>query len=208
MPTSCSRIGQLLTGSTSSTTVSVKHKVKEWTWKIARDYSICAIRGADPSSALEIVAPSKVCAVFVTRTETSPHPQVKNFAPIDVDVTPLLKLFGKDKEGLFAINRMDPKCLTPRRNMEVESVLSQCNALSHWAASIVDHFCAMKDSESIQVSFGDSAILFQFADLPRHVVLAFQHQCCKLAFIGLTIVSITPRPHSFTSTTQCIRLLS
>lgn len=119
---------------------------------ITRTYSIVAVRCADASCAVAICGPFTSSAEFVTRTDNPPLPVVASFRPIDADVTDMLKLSGREREGAFAIDRTSAKCLTPRRNADVDSCLDAFLRLMEWGRAISGHFTPgpVKDAEIAQ----------------------------------------------------------
>ncbi len=135
---SSSRLGSLLTSGSSEKTTTIKTTVKEYHWKLSHEYSIIAFRGSTPEISVDIVSPKVGAIEVVSRTEGAPYgrPASMQFDNIDVNLTYLMQ----KADSSFTIDRSDAKCLTPRRNPDVDKTLEFCGNVSTWGARIHNHF--------------------------------------------------------------------
>lgn len=73
----------------------------------------------------------------MTNSKSSPHPSSSVQPSIDLDITWLLSKLGDGNTLNFHIDRADAKrCRTPRRNPNVESVLSYITSFYGWAGRV------------------------------------------------------------------------
>eukprot|EP00284_Hemiselmis_tepida_P013833 CAMPEP_0174915388 /NCGR_PEP_ID=MMETSP1355-20121228/1014_1 /TAXON_ID=464990 /ORGANISM="Hemiselmis tepida, Strain CCMP443" /LENGTH=428 /DNA_ID=CAMNT_0016160263 /DNA_START=265 /DNA_END=1548 /DNA_ORIENTATION=+ len=127
-----SRIGQLLHGKESTTTTTVKTKVKEYSWRFTSSYRLEAFPGGAADEAVPLYAPPQGVAELLTRTDQPPRPEVVTSEPLDLNATWLFQNLGEGGEGAFAVDRAAPKCLTPRRNPQADAAADFLRRAQQW----------------------------------------------------------------------------
>jgi hypothetical protein len=132
------RIGALLSSGTSEKTTTIKTSVKEYHWKLSHEYSIIAFRGNTPDISVDIVSPKVGAIEVISRSEGAPYgrPASMQFDNVDVNLTYLMH----KADSSFTIDRSDTKCLTPRRNPDVDKALEFCGNMSTWGVRTHNHF--------------------------------------------------------------------
>ncbi|CAM9214091.1 unnamed protein product [Chrysoparadoxa australica] len=114
-------------------------EIEEWFWLLEHSYSITAYPGNRLSEAAELVA-RDTSVELVTRTKASPKSEVNVFQPIDLEITPLVKLLGPENEGVFSIDRASASCWTPRRNTQVDALYVFMSRFLGWSTSVKNYF--------------------------------------------------------------------
>ncbi|CAE7292036.1 unnamed protein product, partial [Symbiodinium necroappetens] len=133
------QVGGVAFGSFTSKTVT---KVTEFFWKFDMAYELEAIRGvgADDSDRLLICSRSGHVELK-TSTKSSPHPETKVSTCEEVNISFLLKqLLGSPATPAFKIDRLSPKCRTPRRNPEVQEAVNFGRSYLTWICKVSKYF--------------------------------------------------------------------
>eukprot|EP01127_Copromyxa_protea_P015092 TRINITY_DN4293_c1_g3_i2.p1 TRINITY_DN4293_c1_g3~~TRINITY_DN4293_c1_g3_i2.p1 ORF type:complete len:737 (-),score=132.91 TRINITY_DN4293_c1_g3_i2:2114-4183(-) len=114
--------------------------IEEYWYQYEFDYEIFAFQGNDPENKIIITKHSCTCEILVEDDDKPPRPELSVPTPIDLDITwALSQLKSKDFTTNFSINRVDPKCHTPRRNTEVIQSLEYLSRLFTWAHQIFQY---------------------------------------------------------------------
>ena len=135
--------GQRTKTSSSLTTIT------EHFWTFNVDWEVFAYAGSDPSiSELKVVLCKDSSSCRIKTVSKEPHTPKPEFS-VGVDercsITHFVKALssGLSEEGnnsvRFTINRADLDCHTPRRNKEVQTLLSQLGSVSSWGAQVKDY---------------------------------------------------------------------
>lgn len=132
------RTGGLLGSSKKSTKVVTK--TKAFLHKFSSSWRVVAFKGVDPVAPTCELAQRKGVAQIVTTTREAPKPATMVRPNIDVDITWLLKNTGKELPVSFAIDRDAKTCKTPRRNDDVDTVLTANGSLALWANRVANYF--------------------------------------------------------------------
>mmetsp|Transcript_126991 Transcript_126991/g.179207 ORF Transcript_126991/g.179207 Transcript_126991/m.179207 type:complete len:1000 (+) Transcript_126991:70-3069(+) len=133
------QVGGVAFGSFTSKTVT---KVTEFFWKFDMAYELEAIRGvgADASDRLLICSRSGHVELK-TSTKSSPHPETKVSTCEEVNISFLVKqLLGSPATPAFKIDRLSPKCRTPRRNPEVQEAVNFGRRYLTWICKVSKYF--------------------------------------------------------------------
>jgi len=121
-------------GSCSSTSVEteVKQEVTEQRWALQASWRLVALRG-DEKQELVLSESSENCSL-VTSTKASPLPAATTWPVQQLSLGWLLEQLQKDGRTVaFDINRLHPKCLTPRRNPDVDAAVLHFRAAAKFA---------------------------------------------------------------------------
>ena len=116
-------------------------KITEYHFTFKFKYSIIVYRGvgADPTDRIELISRTASQPIILrAKTSVFPESDVKQF---DVNITGFMRhLRATNNEFQFEVNRSHEKCFTPRRNPEVEALLSDVENLYTWCSNVHDHF--------------------------------------------------------------------
>jgi hypothetical protein len=118
------------------TTDKVVTTITEWFWDFDWDYELFAFVGNDPEDKV-VLQGRRAKYEKMTTTKDSPYPQVRVRDPIDVNLTLLLHQLDPECSVIrFAIDRAHKECRTPRRNPDVEKMLSLMSEVEEFGASL------------------------------------------------------------------------
>eukprot|EP01103_Thecamoeba_quadrilineata_P014453 TRINITY_DN431_c1_g1_i2.p1 TRINITY_DN431_c1_g1~~TRINITY_DN431_c1_g1_i2.p1 ORF type:complete len:1062 (-),score=263.50 TRINITY_DN431_c1_g1_i2:57-3242(-) len=115
-------------------------KITEHFWKYVVRYELRAYQGNNPKEG--ILLQSRTCEFeIVTSTKNTPKPEVHIIPQKQTEIGWLFKNLTDDGKLAFRINREDGKtCHTPRRNAEVENILTNLRNLYGWSREILSFF--------------------------------------------------------------------
>mmetsp|Transcript_26534 Transcript_26534/g.66767 ORF Transcript_26534/g.66767 Transcript_26534/m.66767 type:complete len:940 (-) Transcript_26534:58-2877(-) len=125
-------IGGMISRATKTVT-----KVTEYFWHFRVHYELFAFVGSKPTDKVSLLSRSAKYTI-VTRSKSTPRPEVSILPSIDCNISALLKqaLTG----AAFTIDRDDEQCRTPRRNPQVDAQLNLAAAYYVWARSVHAYF--------------------------------------------------------------------
>ncbi|KAL3943823.1 MAG: hypothetical protein SGBAC_002116 [Bacillariaceae sp.] len=134
-----SMLGSTRFKSTSSTTYKVIKKVQEYHWTIKTHWEINVFSGAELDK--KIVLQSRDSStIVVTQSKDAPMGKVEKHAPVDLNLTWLLKQIDMENKSTgFIVDTTVAK--TPRRNEQVEASMEFfCFRMNSWLYNVKRHF--------------------------------------------------------------------
>jgi len=108
-------------------------KITEYFWDVTCQYSIYFFRGNDLHDKL-MVAQGSTSEVIVTMAKEQRPPVTIQEDFNFKGILDYLKVTAKQPETIFKIDRTAKKCKTPRRNPQVEGLITQLQGLYLWSA--------------------------------------------------------------------------
>jgi hypothetical protein len=115
--------------------------ITEYYWKFQVEYELIAYRG----TILSIFQKSRQTTIMIT-TNQIPRPEIVIRDPIDMNITYFFALFQFQSQTEsqpypdFKINRRSSICYTPRRNSDVQELLSFFHNLFSWCGEVQSYF--------------------------------------------------------------------
>ena len=135
----------------------VTHKtvttITEWFWKFEYNYTISVYGGNAPENPVRLQGRKGTCEI-ITTSENSPKPSHRWAAVNELNISWLMDRIvaptekAKAKAGgsvldfviTWEIDRTKQSCHTPRRNSEVETMLSWMSSVHSWCSTVNSYF--------------------------------------------------------------------
>ena len=115
--------------------------ITEYFWKFDVTYEIVCYRGTGESvDDVFTICHKEGSTEIKTTVDQAPRPEVVARNAIDVNVTALLQKGADGDRKPFAISRDAPHCHTPRRNADVEKLMSVLANLGNWCRQVHSYF--------------------------------------------------------------------
>ena len=112
----------------------------EYFWKFAFTYELLLFAGTDVDEKIVLRASSGNHEIK-TRVKETPRPVVDVKDALDLNISWLLQHVNTESLGtLFGIHRGNPKCFTPRRNPDVDKVVTFFAEANHWGSKVQRYF--------------------------------------------------------------------
>eukprot|EP00667_Euglena_gracilis_P011815 EG_transcript_12089 len=108
-------------------------KVTEHVWRFEAQWQLVAFPGNAPEEAVVLAVRSGRAELITATKDSSPKPAARSVPPIDFQFTPLLDRLNEALQPTLAIDRTHCDCHTPRRNSQVEDMVTFCTGLWEWA---------------------------------------------------------------------------
>ncbi|KAJ9460387.1 hypothetical protein DIPPA_02834 [Diplonema papillatum] len=133
-------------------------EVDEYHWTFSMRYELFAYRGSDVTKKVSLLTRQSAISKLVTATEGHPYPQEKTYEPIDFELEWLfknIKVLDTDDDAteddspchvLFAVDRSQQSCRTPRRNEQVQQAVHHFSAFSTWCRSIRSYLLHLNEA--------------------------------------------------------------
>ncbi len=113
--------------------------VTEYWWNFEFHYRVFAFQGTEVDEGITLCE-RRGTIELKTATQTPPRPQTTVRPARDANVTWILQHVDAHSRLSFAIDRMDARCHTPRRNPSVEGGLRAFREFSAWCAAVDLYF--------------------------------------------------------------------
>jgi hypothetical protein len=113
--------------------------INEFFWDFELSNQLVAYVGTGADDADRLVLQQRQSRHEVmTTTHSAPFPEVSVAKPVDVDVSVLVKSINPAScELLFSIDRKDKDTRTPRRNADIERIMTQLDDIWQWAKKVM-----------------------------------------------------------------------
>lgn len=135
-------VGGLSMGLTSKTVT----KVTQFIWKFEVSYELELIRGVGAdASERRLLQRRSSCEELTTGSKVLPHPESNIAIRKEANITYLLQHLAEDfATPVFQIDRSSKHCKTPRRNAEVEELLSYLQTLAPWVSKVTQYLAELQ----------------------------------------------------------------
>lgn len=135
-------VGGLSMGLTSKTVT----KVTEFIWKFEVSYELELIRGVGAdASEKRLLQRRNSSEEITTGSKVLPHPESNIAIRKEANITYLLQHLAEDlATPVFQIDRSSKHCKTPRRNAEVEELLSYLQTLAPWVSKVTQYLAELQ----------------------------------------------------------------
>uniref|UniRef100_A0A6B2KX34 Uncharacterized protein n=1 Tax=Arcella intermedia TaxID=1963864 RepID=A0A6B2KX34_9EUKA len=120
-------------------TEKVVTTITEYFWDFTATWELCAYPGSAPEEKV-VLGGRTGTHQLLTTVKNTPHPSSTVNAPLDVFLTPLLKLLTEANAFAFDIDRSSPRCRTPSNNPEVLDLLAHLETFRQWSQQVSDYF--------------------------------------------------------------------
>eukprot|EP01084_Bolivina_argentea_P263782 446606_1 len=123
-------------------------EITEWHWIFTHKFGLSLFSAKNVHNS--IILQSRMGETeLITTSDAAPHPKMKMFDPIDVNITGITRLLkGRNLFGSpFKIDRTREDCHTPSRNKDIEAVTNECMSLVIWSEAILRHFSSIFEIE-------------------------------------------------------------
>ena len=113
--------------------------INEFFWDFELSNQLVAYVGTGADDADRLVLQQRQSRhEIMTTTHSAPFPEVSVAKPLDVDVSVLVKSINPAScELLFSIDRKDKDTRTPRRNADIERIMTQLDDIWQWAKKVM-----------------------------------------------------------------------
>ncbi|KAJ3085968.1 hypothetical protein HK100_008850, partial [Physocladia obscura] len=132
--TQTSKAGWPLSSKTEVSKVSIT--VTEYVYALENSWTLLLYEGSDPENKIVLQSRSGTSEIKTQLKDVSPFPKISVGAPIDVNITFLLKLITSNQQISFSVDRTDKDCHTPRRNKDVDESITFFSEFSNWSNKI------------------------------------------------------------------------
>eukprot|EP00667_Euglena_gracilis_P001285 EG_transcript_1286 len=119
--------------SAQKATTKIITKVTEHVWRFEARWQLVAFPGNALEEAVVVAARTGRAELITATKDSSPKPAARSVPSIDFQLTPLLDRLNDALQPTLTIDRSHRDCHTPRRNPQVEDMVTFCTGLWGWA---------------------------------------------------------------------------